>query len=240
MKIIRNSFLIFFFIFLLMNFFYDLLIIRNFFNKNQQKIINKYIFPYKNINELEKEIETIQKESNLFKGQKRLLERAFQDMLEDIEYLQPIEEIFEKLLSQVDPYEFDMHIKSKNSNLEYIYNSSHSFTSNILDVDIYNPEKNILMYGIANQFPASGYIDKHNNKLILISASGILAYSTSPINKLNKELILSGEIISSKIVKSARHNFTFFEIFFSKSFKQSITKPFGLHLSNKNLVLHSE
>ena len=68
-------------------------------------------------------------------------------MLEDIEYLQPIEEIFEKLLSQVDPYEFDMHIKSKNSDLEYIYNSSHSFSSNILDVDIYNPEKNILMYG---------------------------------------------------------------------------------------------
>ena len=103
--------------------------------------------------------------------------------------MQPIEEIFEKLLSQVDPYEFDMHIKSKNSNLEYIYNSSHSFSSNILDVDIYNPEKNILMYGIANQFPAIGYIDEHNNKLILLSASGILAYSTSPINKLNKDLI---------------------------------------------------
>ena len=217
MKILYSLFLLIF-TFLLLNFFYDFQIFRNLLNKNQQQLINKYVFSQKNIDELEKEIETIQKESNLFKGQKRLLERAFQDMLEDIEYLQPIEEIFEKLLSQVDPYEFDMHIKSKNSNLEYIYNSSHSFTSNILDVDIYNPEKNILMYGIANQFPASGYIDEHKNKLILLSASGILAYSTSPINKLNKELILKQintnihEFINEdQFKKSRQHNFDWLE-----------------------------
>ena len=199
MKVLNSLFLLLF-IFLLLNFFYDFQILRDFLNKNQQQLITKYVFPQKNIDELEKEIETIQKESNLFKGQKRLLERAFQDMLEDIEYLQPIEEIFEKLLSQVDPYEFDMHIKSKNSDLEYIYNSSHSFSSNILDVDIYNPEKNILMYGIANQFPASGYIDEHDNKLILLSASGILAYSKTPINKLNKGLIF-------KQIKTNIHEF---------------------------------
>ena len=217
MKVLNSLFLLIF-IFLLLNFFYDFQILRNLLNKNQQQLITKYVFPQKNIDELEKEIETIQKESNLFKGQKRLLERAFQDMLEDIEYLQPIEEIFEKLLSQVDPYEFDMHIKSKNSDLEYIYNSSHSFSSNILDVDIYNPEKNILMYGIANQFPASGYIDEHNNKLILLSASGILAYSTSPINKLNKELILKQintnihEFINEdQFKKSRQHNFDWLE-----------------------------
>ena len=217
MKILYSLFLLIF-TFLLLNFFYDFQILRNLLNKNQQQLINKYVFSQKNIDELEKEIETIQKESNLFKGQKRLLERAFQDMLEDIEYLQPIEEIFEKLLSQVDPYEFDMHIKSKNSNLEYIYNSSHSFTSNILDVDIYNPEKNILMYGIANQFPASGYIDEHKNKLILLSASGILAYSTSPINKLNRELILKQintnihEFINEdQFKKSRQHNFDWLE-----------------------------
>ncbi len=217
MKILYSLFLLIF-TFLLLNFFYDFQIFRNLLNKNQQQLINKYVFSQKNIDELEKEIETIQKESNLFKGQKRLLERAFQDMLEDIEYLQPIEEIFEKLLSQVDPYEFDMHIKSKNSNLEYIYNSSHSFTSNILDVDIYNPEKNILMYGIANQFPASGYIDEHKNKLILLSASGILAYSSSPINKLNKDLILKQintnihEFINEdQFKKSRQHNFDWLE-----------------------------
>ena len=199
MKILNSLFLLFF-IFLLLNFFYDFQILRNLLNKDQQKLITKYVFPQKNIDKLEKEIQTIQKESNLFKGQKRLLERAFQDMLDDVEYLKPIEEIFEKLLSQVDPYEFDMHIKAKNSDLEYIYNSSHSFSSNILDVDIYNPEKNVLMYGIANQFPASGYIDEHDNKLILLSASGILAYSKTPINKLNKGLIF-------KQIKTNIHEF---------------------------------
>ena len=104
MKIVRNSLLLLLFFFLIINFFYDLSIIRNLFNKNQQQIINKYIFPYKNINELEKAIETVQKESNLFRGQKKLLEKAFNDMREEVEYLQPIEEIFEKLLSQLDPY----------------------------------------------------------------------------------------------------------------------------------------
>ena len=218
MKIIRNSFLIFFFIFLLMNFFYDVSIIRNFFNKNQQQIINKYIFPYKNINELEKEIETIQKESNLFKGQKRLLERAFQDMREDVEYLQPIEEIFEKLLSQLDPYEFDMDIKRNNSNLEYIFNPSNSFESAVLNVDIYSPEKNILMYGIANQYPASGYIDRYNNKIIFLSASGIITYSTTDITKLNNNLILKQIktnihkfINEEQFQKSRQHDFDWLE-----------------------------
>ena len=65
-----------------------------------------------------------------------------------------------------------MHIKRNNSNLEYIFNSSHSFESAILDVDIYSPEKNILMYGIANQFPASGYIDQYDNKIIFVYLNG--------------------------------------------------------------------
>ena len=102
MKFIRNFLLFFLLFFLLINFLYDLLIIRNIFDKNQQQTINKYIFPYKNINELEKEIEILQKESNLYRGQKKLFEKAFNDMREEVEYLQPIEEIFEKLISQLD------------------------------------------------------------------------------------------------------------------------------------------
>ena len=68
MKVL-NSLFLFVFIFLLLNFFYDFQILRNFLNKNQQQLITKYVFPQKNIDELEKEIATIQKESNLFKGQ---------------------------------------------------------------------------------------------------------------------------------------------------------------------------
>ena len=206
MKILNYLFLLFF-IFLLLNFFYDFQILRNFLNKDQQQLITKYIFPQKNIYELEKEIETIQKERNLFRGQKKLLEKAFNDMLEEVNdmreevhYLQAIEDKIEKLLSQLDPYEFDMHIKRNNSNLEYIFNPSHSFESAILDVDIYSPEKNILMYGIANQFPASGYIDQYNNKIIFLSASGILTYTKADMTKLNKNIIL-------KQIKTNIHDF---------------------------------
>ena len=206
MKILNYLFLLFF-IFLLLNFFYDFQILRNFLGKDQQQLISKYIFPQKNIDELKKEIETIQKERNLFRGQKKLLEKAFNDMLEEVNdmreevhYLQAIEDKIEKLLSQLDPYEFDMHIKRNNSNLEYIFNPSHSFESAILDVDIYSPEKNILMYGIANQFPASGYIDQYDNKIIFLSASGVLSYSTTDMTKLNNNLIL-------KQIKTNIHDF---------------------------------
>ena len=37
------------------------------------------------------------------------------DMREEVYYLQAIEDKIEKLLSQLDPYEFDMHIKRNNS-----------------------------------------------------------------------------------------------------------------------------
>ena len=76
MKVLNSLFLLFF-IFLLLNFFYDFQILRNLLNKNQQQLITKYVFPQKNIDELEKEIETIQKESNLFKGQKKVIRKSF-------------------------------------------------------------------------------------------------------------------------------------------------------------------
>ena len=217
MKILNSLFLLFF-IFLLLNFFYDFQILRNFLNKDQQQLITKYIFPQKNIYELEKEIENIGKERNLFRGQKKLLEKAFNEMREEVEYLLPLEEIFEKLLSQLDPYEFDMQIKRNNSNLEYIFNPSHSFESAILDVDIYSPEKNILMYGIANQFPASGYIDQYDNKIIFLSASGVLTYSTTDMTKLNNNLILKqiktniqDFINEEQFQKSRLHDFDWLE-----------------------------
>ena len=179
----RNIFIIFVFIFLLLNFLYDFKNIRNLFNSNQENIISNFIFPQKNINELELQISKIKKERNTLEAQKKLFEKSFKELFEEITYLGSVEEKLENLLIQMDPYEFDMHIKTKNSDLEYSFNSKQSFISNNLTVDIYNPTKNILMYGIANQFPASGFIDQHNNNLILLSASGVLTYA--------KELIVN-------------------------------------------------
>ena len=173
----RNIFIIFVFIFLLLNFLYDFKNIRNLFNSNQENIISNFIFPQKNVNELELQISKIKKERNTLEAQKKLFEKSFKELFEEITYLDSVEEKLANLLIQMDPYEFDMHIKTKNSDLEYSFNSKQSFISNNLTIDIYNPTKNILMYGIANQFPASGFIDQHNNNLILLSASGVLTLS---------------------------------------------------------------
>ena len=114
----------------------------------------------------------------------------------------------------MDPYEFDMHIKTKNSDLEYSFNSKQSFISNNLTIDIYNPTKNILMYGIANQFPASGFIDQHNNNLILLSASGVLAYAKELIIKREDNLTfkqiktnIDKFINEDQFIKSRMHDF---------------------------------
>ena len=67
----RNIFIIFVFIFLLLNFLYDFKNIRNLFNSNQENIISNFIFPQKNINELELQISKIKKERNTLEAQKK-------------------------------------------------------------------------------------------------------------------------------------------------------------------------
>ena len=119
----RNIFIIFVFIFLLLNFLYDFKNIRNLFNTNQENIISSYIFPQKNINELELQISKIKKERNTLEAQKKLFEKSFKELFEEITYLGSVEEKLENLLIQMDPYQFDMHIKNKNSDLEYSFNS---------------------------------------------------------------------------------------------------------------------
>ena len=214
----RNIFIIFVFIFLLLNFLYDFKNIRNLFNSNQENIISNFIFPQKNINELELQISKIKKERNTLEAQKKLFEKSFKELFEEITYLGSVEEKLENLLIQMDPYEFDMHIKTKNSDLEYSFNSKQSFISNNLTIDIYNPTKNILMYGIANQFPASGFIDQHNNNLILLSASGVLTYAKELIVNRDDNFIfkqiktnIDRFINEDQFSKSRMHDFDWLE-----------------------------
>ena len=218
MIIFRNIFIFFIFIFLILNFLYDFRNIRNLFNVNQENFISNFIFPHKNINELELQISKIKKERNTFEAQKELFEESFKELFEENSYLESVEEKFENLLIQMDPYEFDMHIKAKNSNLEYTFNAKQSFVSNNLEIDIYNPTKNILMYGIANQFPASGFIDQHNNNLILLSASGVLAYAKELISKRDENITfkqiktnIDKFINENQFSKSRIHDFDWLE-----------------------------
>ena len=87
-----------------------------------------------------------------------------------------------------------------------------------LEIDIYNPTKNILMYGIANQFPASGFIDQHNNNLILLSASGVLAYAKELISKKDENITfkqiktnIDKFINENQFSKSRIHDFDWLE-----------------------------
>lgn len=73
-------------------------------------------------------------------------------------------------------HEFD--IKKKQKKLEFLKNQS-------LEIELYKNKQTIQLYksnnqlvrGINNYFPGSGYLEIYENKLFLISATGLLAFS---------------------------------------------------------------
>ena len=177
--IIRNLILVTFILFLIINFIFDFSFINDQFDKRGKEFISNYIVPHKNISELEVTIKDLKKERNMFESQKNLFENAYIDLHEDSVELEYNSLILEKILLQFDPYEFDMNLKKEDSKLEYSYNSSHSFKKNGVEVKIFSPTKNIFLYGISNKYPGSGYLEIYNNKLILTTASGLIAFSNS-------------------------------------------------------------
>jgi len=177
MKIFRNFFIILMFVFLSFNFLFDFTYINKQINNNLSEFVYKYILFHKNTNNLKTQIKDLKKERNQFEAQKELFEKAFKDLYDDGNETEYDSQILEKIFEQFDPYEFDLDIKKNNKNLEFAFNAEHSFSNSKIKTRIYSPQKNILLYGIANQFPASKYLETYNNNLILISASGVLAYS---------------------------------------------------------------
>ena len=177
MKFLRNFFIILIFVFLSFNFLFDFTYINKQINNNLNQFVYKYILFHKNTTNLKTQIKDLKKERNQFRAQKELFEEAYKDLYDDSFETEYNSQILTKILEQFDPYEFDLEIKKNNKNLEYAINAEHSFSNNKIKTKVYSPQKNILLYGIANQFPASGYLETYNNNLILISASGVLAYS---------------------------------------------------------------
>ena len=187
MIFLRNFFIILIFIFLSFNFLFDFTYINKQINNNLNQFVYKYILFHKNTTNLKTQIKNLKKERNQFEAQKELFEDAFKDLYEDSIVTEYNSQILAKILDQFDPYEFDLNIKKNNKNLEYVINTEHSFSNNKIKTKVYSPQKNILLYGIANQFPASGYLETYNNNLILISASGVLAYSNNQIENIKEE-----------------------------------------------------
>ncbi len=185
MIFLRNFFIILIFVFLSFNFLFDFTYINKQINNNLNQFVYKYILFHKNTTNLKTQIKELKKERNQFRAQKELFEEAYKDLYDDSFETEYNSQILTTILEQFDPYEFDLEIKKNNKNLEYAINTEHSFSNNKIKTKVYSPQKNILLYGIANQFPASGYLETYNNNLILISASGVLAYSNQINNNTN-------------------------------------------------------
>ena len=85
----------------------------------------------------------------------------------------------------------EINIKKKIKKLEFPKYKS-------LEINLYNNKKKLNFYksnnqlvrGINNFFPGSGYLDLHENKLFLISATGLIGYS----NNLNEDSIIFNQI----------------------------------------------
>ena len=188
MKLFKNTIFFILLIILGLNFLLDFSFIYNQFGTNSNKFIAEYLIAHKNTNNLEKKIKELKKESNLYRGQKKLYEKAYNDLFEDNIENENNSQLLYTILEQFDPYQFDINIKKNNSNLEYSINPEQNFTNNKIRTRIFSPLNNILLYGISNNFPGSGYLEIYEDNLILISASGILAYSNNPIQNIKKDL----------------------------------------------------
>ncbi len=218
MRFLRFYFLGILLIFLVINFIFDFKITNIQTNDQIKNFVYNYILPHKNTVKLEKQIKELRKDRNQIDKRRILYEEAFQDLMEDRPYLEYDSLLLEKLLTQFDPYEFDISLINNSSNLEYSYNSEHSFSNNTIDVNIFGPTSNIFMYGIANQYPGSGYLEIHNDNLIIISASGILGFSNIEINNIKSNLFFQqiktniSEFIGIEQFKKSRiHDFDWLE-----------------------------
>ena len=90
---------------------------------------------------------------------------------------------FNQIFKTIDPSEFDMMFKEQGKDLNYGYDGRFNIYDDNLSVKFYTPIGDTLLYGITNTTPGSGYLDIHQDNLILVSSSGIIGYSKKPLNK---------------------------------------------------------
>ena len=178
MKIKRNIFLFLFIIipasFIGIFFLKDINVLKNSFRKFIQEniteenraLVKKFIFPYREIDILKK---------NLYKT--TATSNSFEQVLD---YMATI------------ALENDLQIKEKLLNLEFqkspiIKTLSDSGNTSELEIKLkkYTPYKNILLRGINNPIPSSAYLEHYDNKLFLLSSIGVLAYSEPDEKKLD-------------------------------------------------------
>ena len=198
--------------FLSLNLLLDFSFITNQLGKDLRELTYKYIVPFKNtgnlenkieeleninsqnlsatiqvdennINDLEKNIKNFNKERILISWDKQIFVNAFNNLNNNLKKLEQNQITFNQIFKKIDPSEFDMMFKEQRKDLIYGYDGRFNIYDDNLSVKFYSPIGDTLLYGITNTTPGSGYLDIHEDNLILVSSSGIIGYSKKPLNK---------------------------------------------------------
>ena len=69
----------------------------------------------------------------------------------------------------------DKFLKEDNVNLKFTYEGKKNLSGSEIEVNIYSPQGRYIAHGIHEIFPGSAYLDFYENKIFLVSASGIIA-----------------------------------------------------------------
>ena len=156
-------------------------------NINSQNLSATIQVDENNINDLEENIKNFNKEKILISGDKQIFVKAFNNLNNNLNNnLKKLEQnqiTFNQIFKKIDPSEFDMMFKEQRKDLIYGYDGRFNIYDDNLSVKFYSPIGDTLLYGITNTTPGSGYLDIHEDNLILVSSSGIIGYSKKSLNK---------------------------------------------------------
>ncbi|MDC3206755.1 PQQ-dependent sugar dehydrogenase [Pelagibacteraceae bacterium] len=156
-------------------------------NKNRQNLEATIHVDQKNIIDLEENIKNFNKEKILISGDRSIFVNAFNNLNDNLNSnLKKLEQnqiTFNQIFKTIDPSEFDMMFKEQGKDLNYGYDGRFNIYDDNLSVKFYTPIGDTLLYGITNTTPGSGYLDIHDDNLILVSSSGVIGYSKKPLNK---------------------------------------------------------
>ena len=156
-------------------------------NINRQNLSTTIQVDENNINDLEENIKNFNKEKILISGDKQIFVNAFNNLNNNLNNnLKKLEQnqiTFNQIFKKIDPSEFDMMFKEQRKDLIYGYDGRFNIYDDNLSVKFYSPIGDTLLYGITNTTPGSGYLDIHEDNLILVSSSGIIGHSKKPLNK---------------------------------------------------------
>ena len=156
-------------------------------NINRQNLSTTIQVDENNINDLEENIKNFNKEKILISGDKQIFVKAFNNLNNNLNNnLKKLEQnqiTFNQIFKKIDPSEFDMMFKEQRKDLIYGYDGRFNIYDDNLSVKFYSPIGDTLLYGITNTTPGSGYLDIHEDNLILVSSSGIIGHSKKPLNK---------------------------------------------------------